>query len=235
MAGCFINYRTGDGEHIAALLDRDLSRRFGEHEVFLASKSIEAGEDFTRALVDAVRRCDVLIAVIGPEWTRVPGPGGTAPAFSDPADWTRREIAMALDAGTPVIPVLFGDAPRLRAADLPEDIQGLARCQYRRYHHRTSQSGLDDIADAIAIAVPRLEEGAGPAQEPRPEDIGNTMRDVGGTGVQVRDIGDGGTLIAGNSGPVAGRDSYSGSTVHHGSGDQILGTQYRSTRREERR
>ncbi|MFE6306787.1 hypothetical protein [Nocardiopsis sp. NPDC057823] len=34
----------------------------------------------------------------------------------------------------------------------------------------------------------------------------------------------GGTLIAGNSGPVAGRDSYEGSAAHHGSGAQYVFT-----------
>ncbi|MFE7268415.1 hypothetical protein ACFU9B_41625 [Streptomyces sp. NPDC057592] len=40
MTDVFINYRTGDGEKTAALIDQELSRRFGNGRIFRASKSI---------------------------------------------------------------------------------------------------------------------------------------------------------------------------------------------------
>lgn len=40
MTDVFINYRTGDGDKTAALIDQELSGRFGQKRIFRASKSI---------------------------------------------------------------------------------------------------------------------------------------------------------------------------------------------------
>jgi hypothetical protein len=238
MPGCFINYRTGDGEHVATLIDRELKQRFGPDEVFRASRSIDAGQDYVRALDTAVRRCEVLVAIIGPAWLDSPHrSGGDGRALEDPDDWTRREIATALSLSTPVIPVLFDGAARLRPADLPEDIRGLARCQNRRLHHRSAESDLADIIEAVEVAVPRLgnlyEDGSSEADPGRPSagGVANTVRDVsGGTVAQSGEFhgvngisGRTGNVVFGNSGPVnAGEGAqYNGSSVHNGTGDQI--------------
>lgn len=240
MPGCFINYRTGDGEHVATLIDRELGRRFGPDEAFRASRSIEAGQDYVRTLDAAVRRCDVLIAIIGPAWLDSPHRSdGVGRALDDPDDWTRREIATALSLGTPVIPVLFDDAPRLREADLPEDMRGLARCQYRRFHHRSVDSDLEEVIEAVEVVVPRLGEiGERPAEEGTVSspiaEVANTMRDVsGGTVAQAREFqgvneisGTTRDVVFGNSGAVntGSGTQYNGSTVHNGTGDQYNGS-----------
>ena len=236
MPGCFINYRTGDGEHVATLIDRELGQRFGPEEVFRAGRSIDAGQDYVQALDAAVRRCEVLVAVIGPAWLTSPhrsGKGGRA--LDDPEDWTRREIATALSLGTPVIPVLVDGTARLRPADLPEDMRALARCQNRRFHHRSAESDLMGIIEAVEVAVPRLdeaEEAAGDDHGRSPRaGIANTARDVnGGTVAQAGEFhgvngisGQTRDVVFGNSGPVntgAGAQ-YNGSTVHNGTGDQV--------------
>ncbi|WP_444962847.1 toll/interleukin-1 receptor domain-containing protein [Nocardiopsis sp. M1B1] len=238
MPGCFINYRTGDGEHVATLIDRELKQRFGSGEVFRASRSIDAGQDYVRALDAAVRRCEVLVAIIGPAWLDSPHrSGGDGRALDDPDDWTRREIATALSLGTPVIPILFDGAARLRPADLPEDMRGLARCQNRRLHHRSAESDLADIIEAVEVAAPRLgdmgedESSEGDSGQSSGGGVANTMRDVsGGTVAQSREFhgvngisGRTGDMVFGNSGPVntGTGPQYNGSTVHNGTGDQI--------------
>jgi hypothetical protein len=69
VAGIFVNYRVGDEAFAAVLIDRELSDEFGAENVFRASRSIPPGDDFHRGLLDGLRRCSVLLAVIGQRWS----------------------------------------------------------------------------------------------------------------------------------------------------------------------
>jgi TIR domain len=62
----FVSYRGEDSHAYGALLYRELSRRFGSDLVFLDSESIPAGADFAEDVLARVRRCRVVLAVIGP-------------------------------------------------------------------------------------------------------------------------------------------------------------------------
>ncbi|MBR8743343.1 toll/interleukin-1 receptor domain-containing protein [Nocardiopsis sp. MG754419] len=257
MNSCFVNYRTGDGEHVATLIDRELSRHFGEEEVFRASKSIPSGADFERELRRAAGDCEVLLAVIGPGWVHAEVDGGRA--LDDPRDWIRQEIVTAFASGATVIPVLVENTPRIKAADLPDDLVPLARCQYRRYRHRTNESDIAELVEAVEIASAELEKKAARraelAAEPEAEspNTGNTMRDVHGYAVQAREHtvngvagvgGDVGTIITGSTGTVNSGTVHNGSApdgtvhngtgdinqnspTHHGTGDQIIGDRER--------
>ena len=66
--GVFINYRGQDSRSYGALLYTELRRNFGGDLVFLDSESIPAGADFAEYILGRVRRCGVLLAVIGPRW-----------------------------------------------------------------------------------------------------------------------------------------------------------------------
>ncbi|MFD7658610.1 toll/interleukin-1 receptor domain-containing protein [Actinosynnema sp. NPDC059797] len=66
--GVFVSYRTGDGDWAATLIARELESRFGADRVFLASRTIRPGDDFTEQIDRWLARSDVLLAVIGPRW-----------------------------------------------------------------------------------------------------------------------------------------------------------------------
>lgn len=151
----FVNYRTNDEEATATLVDRELSRVFGNESVFRASKSIEPGSRFPQELLTAVRRSSVLLAVIGPRWLETGGSVGRSP-LEDEEDWTRREIYEALETGAVVIPLLVGGAKRLRHEDLPVAIGDLADCQYRRLNHRNADADLMRLADDLVKLLPEL-------------------------------------------------------------------------------
>lgn len=195
MPDVFVNYRTGDGDKTAALIARDLSHRFGDEPIFRASESIKPGMCYPEELLNNVRRSDVLLAVIGPDWTRFP-------ALHDDNDWVRREILEALACGIPVIPVLEGRrTERLTASDLPAELQPLADRQSERLDLHQVESGLDRIAKRLIELVPTLRDRT--AAETM--DSGSTHNHVGdvrgGTIVQSRDItGDVGTVIKGDHG-----------------------------------
>ncbi|MGW3007442.1 toll/interleukin-1 receptor domain-containing protein [Streptomyces sp. NPDC001219] len=156
----FVNYRTDDEEATATLVDRELSRVFGNENVFRASKSIGPGSRFPQELLTAVRRSSVLLAVIGPRWLTAGGSGGRSP-LEDESDWTRREIQEALETGAVVIPLLVGGAKRLRNEDLPAEIGDLADCQYRRLNHRNAEADLVRLADDLVRLLPELTAAAG--------------------------------------------------------------------------
>ncbi|WP_162795627.1 toll/interleukin-1 receptor domain-containing protein [Nonomuraea lactucae] len=164
MAGVFINYRGLDNAW-AVLLDRELNRRFGEDVVFRAGRSIRPSEDFAERLLAAVRKSDILIAVIGPRWLTAASRSGRR-LLDDEKDWVRREIAEAFRCGIPVLPVLVEDAAFPPEDQLPPDIARLARCQHLRLHHRNADYDIARLVAELHHLVPALPPAA-PASSPR--------------------------------------------------------------------
>ncbi|TWP52508.1 toll/interleukin-1 receptor domain-containing protein [Lentzea tibetensis] len=155
MPGVFVNYRTGDGEWAAALVKRELGARFGSDQVFYASQSIRLGEDFSREILSGLRRCEVLLALIGPRWVTATDREGVR-RLDKPDDWVRREINEAFQCGLRVIPVLIDGIDPLNEADLPDSLRRLARCQYLRMHHRSDDLDLPRLVDELVELVPEL-------------------------------------------------------------------------------
>ncbi|MFC1431026.1 toll/interleukin-1 receptor domain-containing protein [Streptacidiphilus sp. N1-3] len=230
MPEVFINYRTGDEEGSATLIERELSSRFGSDRIFRASKSIAPGSSFPQELIIAARRCRVLLAVIGPRWAEVRTADGRR-MVDDPEDWTRREILEALGSGAQVVPVLVGRAMRLDGAGLPPELVGLVDYQYRRLDHRNAEADLVRLGDTVAELIPELaladaarrqkqEQTAAPEAErgatSRDTRIANRAsrhRQRGGIGNLVGDFS--GTFVSESQGPV-----------HTGKGNQYNGTDY---------
>jgi hypothetical protein len=239
MAEVFINYRTGDGDEAAAMVERVLSDRFGEERIFRAAKSIAPGDAYPETLFDALRCCAVLLAVMGADWPRYP-------QLRDENDWVRREILEAYTYGIRVIPVLKGrNTGRLNAADLPAELARLADVQSLRLDMRDNGTDLARIGDELACLVPSLKEADRAApRSPAPGTVHSSTGEVHGTVVQSHDItGDVGTVIKGNHGPVhAGKgDIYQDSQHFSGDGATYLkadnhggiGHQFGGSRRDE--
>jgi hypothetical protein len=197
MPDVFINYRTGDEESAATLVERDLAARFGEEKVFRASRSVEAGEAFPQRILGAVHGSRALLAVIGSRWADTRG----RQLLADKDDWVRRELLEARKYHVRIIPVLVGDLTlRLDRLDLPAELSWLRHLQYRRLNSRDADANLDRIAADLTSFVPGLVERR------KPEDRPGNM-----------------TNISGNYGPVHGGigDQFIGWTTHiAGRGDQ---------------
>jgi hypothetical protein len=125
MAGVFISYRREDSPgHAGRVFDR-VRARFGA-AVFMDVTAIDAGADFVDAIEQAVGTCDVLLAIIGPQWVgAADGAGGRR--LEHPNDFIRLEIASALKRNVRVVPVLVDGARLPTAGDLPDDLQPLLR------------------------------------------------------------------------------------------------------------
>ncbi|MET9955562.1 toll/interleukin-1 receptor domain-containing protein [Streptomyces sp. NPDC006339] len=221
MPEIFINYRTGDGNEVAALLDQGLSRRFGDDAVFFAGRCIPAGRGFPRELLTHVRRSSVLLAVMGPDWA-------THPGLRDEDDWVRREILEAWRCGIDVIPILRGRrTERLSAAALPAELTPLAELNSLRIDSPSHDRDIRHIGDAIAGLVPRLAAIDLTAPPPAEEQSGGTHNAISGGNsgfsLQAREVGEIGTIITGPTGPVhtGSGAQYNQNHVHrpHLSGD----------------
>ncbi|MEC5398752.1 toll/interleukin-1 receptor domain-containing protein [Uliginosibacterium sp. H1] len=155
MSGIFISYRRADASGWAGRLRDTLSERFGVPHVFMDIETIRPGVDFAKAIDHAVSSSDVLLALIGPGWLQAQDSQGRR-RLDDPDDFTRLEIATALRSQRVVIPVLLGGASMPARADLPEDIQGLARLQASE----VSDKRWDyDVTQLLAVLEPLVRDG----------------------------------------------------------------------------
>ncbi len=132
MARIAISYRREDTGWITGRIFDRLKTHYedatnaaanAEPVVFLDYNSTPVGVDFRNYIKRVFDNCDVLLAVIGPDWMGDDGTGKTRLSHAD--DWVRIEIETALKKNIPVIPVLI-DRTKLPSKDtLPEDVRDL--------------------------------------------------------------------------------------------------------------
>jgi len=125
-AGIFISYRRHEALKEARAIFEKLSREFGAGQVFIDLEGLDYGVDFVESLDRQLQHCEVMLALIGPGWLDSPdGHGGRR--LDDANDFVRIELRTALQRNIRVVPVLFDGAPMPRTADLPADLEALAR------------------------------------------------------------------------------------------------------------
>lgn len=125
MSDIFISYRREDSADVTGRINDHFCRQFGEEKIFTDVDNIPLGVDFRQHLDKEVSHCEILIAVIGPEWIRVSNNQGHR-RLDDPGDFVRIEIESALNRDIPVIPVLVRRAIMPTEDELPESIKPLA-------------------------------------------------------------------------------------------------------------
>ncbi|MEU7039635.1 TIR domain-containing protein [Streptomyces varsoviensis] len=184
----FINYRVMGAKSTAYTFEHALTERFGPDSVFLAGhQSIDLGANFATSLVTKVRRCSVLLALIGPDWLDAPDPRRRGRrALNNPEDWVRRELEEAFGCGVLVVPVLIErHTDQLDPRRLPKSISRLAECQFERFHERTRDTDLARLGDRLVQQVPELAslDGRPSARRGEPSvSEGPTMSNTGQSG-----------------------------------------------------
>ena len=167
----FISYRRRDAGGHGRALHEYLSGRFGDDRVFFDRSTIESGDVFPDRLRRGVEGCAVLLALIGPEWLDVRGDDGGR-RLDDADDFVRREIALALEQGKKVIPVLFDDTPVPPRDRLPEPLAALASCDAltlrgKTYEYQTQRRELVRLlAKVPGVPEPLAEAGEAVAAIP---------------------------------------------------------------------
>ena len=112
----YVSFRSGRDEQPGLRVLDALRARFGPDALLAPLDASLPPEDSARQLNELLDRCDVLIAVIGPDWL-----GGLATSIA------RREIAAALSKDhLVVVPVVVRSGRVPVRAELPADVRGLA-------------------------------------------------------------------------------------------------------------
>jgi hypothetical protein len=150
----FLSYRREDTRHLAGRLYDRLAERFGHAQIFMDVDSIEPGVDFAAAIDAAVASCNVLLALIGPQWLDARNEEGRR-RLNDPDDFVVLEVTAALSRDVRVLPVLVDGASPPQAKDLPEALAPLARRNAMRLDHETFRSDLDALLGAVTRIVGR--------------------------------------------------------------------------------
>jgi TIR domain len=156
----FLSYRRGDAGGYAGRLTDALVQRLGPKSVFQDVTAISPGEDYTVAIDRALADSDAVLVIIGPGWLTAETPQGTR-RLLEPGDYVRLELARALGRDIRVIPVLVGGARLPTAAELPDDLQGLALRQALVLHDETWHLDVDGLVRSLRG------EPAGPARRRR--------------------------------------------------------------------
>jgi hypothetical protein len=126
MASIFISYRrVGALVHARALFER-LRHEFGPNEVFIDLEGVDYGLDFIDILNEQLNGCQVMLAVIDPQWATATDRQGRR-RIDREFDYVRVEIVTALGRGIRTVPVLIDGAEMPDASDLPEPLRPLTR------------------------------------------------------------------------------------------------------------
>jgi TIR domain len=154
----FVNYRGTDQNWAVEFVHARMREAFGVDAVFKAGNSIPVGAKYPQILERQAVRCPVMLACIGPGW--LTARRGEVRDLDTQDDWVRREIALSLQAGNHVIPLLIGNHDQVaipRPDQLPKDIRTLT------FHQawRLAPGGMLDLTvpkliDRLAELVPEL-------------------------------------------------------------------------------
>jgi len=162
MARIFLSYRREDSAGHAGRIFDHLSSRFGYGRVFMDVEGIEAGENFAKAIEEAIAGCDTVVAVIGKRWA------GEADSFGkrridDPGDYVRQEIETALRLRVELVPVVVGGADFPHKQDLPKELAELALRNALQIDDKAFLSGVERLivilekTTAMSVETKRLE------------------------------------------------------------------------------
>lgn len=165
----FVNYRRGDEPGFAGRLFDRLEGAFSSEQLFMDVDNIAPGRDFVRELQTQVDECDVLLAIIGPDWLDAHDDQGRR-RLENHDDFVRIEIESGLNLGKRVIPVLVNNTQMPRPEMLPDTMKPLARRNAVRLTHdrfRADAQGLIKVLQAaLAEAeVARREAADGKARD----------------------------------------------------------------------
>jgi hypothetical protein len=125
----FISYRRQETAWPARQLHDVLAAELGADRIFKDVDDIEPGDDFVEQIQAAVGSCQVLLALIGPQWLTVTDAKGGR-RIDDPADFVRLEVETALSRDdVRVIPILVDHAKMPTSEELPAGLAALTRRQ----------------------------------------------------------------------------------------------------------
>jgi hypothetical protein len=119
-----ISYRRSDSTAIAGRVVDRLIAHYGPDSAFFDFDDIPYGADFRSYIRDSLTASDILLALVGPDWSGKSD--GAVARIMEPDDPVRVEIEIALEHALPIIPVLIGSAHMPKRSELPPGIISFA-------------------------------------------------------------------------------------------------------------
>jgi hypothetical protein len=147
----FISYRREDSRYQAQRIYNAFVKALSPGAVFMDVDTIPLGADFVETLEGWVQQCDVLLALIGPNWLNLIDPRTGLRRLDNPDDFVRIEIRGALARKIPVVPVLLDATEMPAAAQLPDDIKGLQRRHAGLIDFRTFDADLQRLIERLRV------------------------------------------------------------------------------------
>jgi hypothetical protein len=126
MAKVFISYRRSDSRRITDRIYNWLAGEISAENIFRDVNSNFFGADFRHTLEEALKQCDVILAVIGRNWLKASDESGRR--LAGVSDYVRMEIESGLERNILVIPVLVDGAEMPAESSLPSGLGALAYC-----------------------------------------------------------------------------------------------------------
>lgn len=127
MPRIFISYRRSDSSDITQRIWESLAGIWGEENVIKDTDSFVAGPDFRDQISRAILRCDVVLAIIGQNWSGIDSDTVQSRLF-DESDPVRTEIEEAMNYQKVIIPVLVNAREMPKSSELPDNIKQLRYC-----------------------------------------------------------------------------------------------------------
>ena len=175
----FVSYRRGDTRYAAGRLSDRLGERFGADNVFVDVQTIDPGDDYRETIEDAVRNCDVMLALIGQSWLSGVDEHGRR-RLDDPDDLVVLEVRSAPERGVRVVPVLIdGSAAPLRT-DLPTALKPLADRHAVQLGYETFRADVDALLTRLERAA-RVGQAVHPRLDESPDEPGDSLDVIGPT------------------------------------------------------
>src|SRR5262249_36305011 len=144
----FISYRRDESAGHAGRVHDRLEREFGRDLLFMDVDAVPLGVNFVKVLSEEVAKCDVLLAVIGPNWLNARDEDGNR-RLDNPHDFVRIEIGAALQRTIPVIPILLDGAKVPKPSQLPKELEELSLRNGLDVRHVSFHNDIDKLVRSL--------------------------------------------------------------------------------------
>lgn len=144
----FISYRKEDSKWNTQLLYDRLSHYFPRKVIFKDFNTIKAGEDYRKVISEALKKCQVLLVIIGKSWVNSQDENGRQ-RLQNSEDLLRIEIETALSRNIRVIPILFDNITMPSQSLIPESLWPLLVKQSISVSETNFDYDIRHLAEAI--------------------------------------------------------------------------------------
>ena len=111
---------------------------------------IGLGKDIRQVLQESLQACDIMLALIGPNWLDAKDAAGNR-RLDSPGDFVRQEISCALKRNIAVTPVLLQDASMPTPDRLPDDLKDLAFRNGFEISHTRWESDVREMLKRLGL------------------------------------------------------------------------------------